>query len=579
MPSDLLPTVDARRAEVIAASASVGRGARRPMTAFGRPAWQLYIAFAAVVIVLDQLAFSADLQRMAYPAFALVSFVAFAVGVRRNDPVRAAGLWLFGVGILGTVVGNAIAASYPLVFGRPTPFPSPADIAFIGSYLLWAAGLGIVVRGRRNPHDMGGWIDTAIAIVAFSLLEFVLLIYPYFSSPATPLLTRVVSAAYPVADLLLLSVLIRLLVSPGSKTASFRFFALGFMATFASDVVFGVHSLHSTDHLSVVDAGWMTAYAFAAAAALHPSVRTLAEPVTDSPTRLTKRRLLTLAILALVPAAIFAIGAVRPMPLGVAVAISASAALLFLLVILRMVGLVRTVDRTLDDLVVAQDARDGLLRSTLRASEEHRSTLAKDIHDGPLQRLTAVLYRTYALKTSLNGSTPKLDDVVLGIREGISHEITALRSMMTTLRPGALVERGLEASLADHVDDALGGSSATCVLDVALPRRYDEMLEVLIYRLAQEAIAMACGRAADAAAALTLREDGGAVALRLTYRVAATPPVADDELSLFGMEERVKMVGGAFVVEVGSDVATISASFPVPAAGEGPGAQDGGVAA
>jgi signal transduction histidine kinase len=60
--------------------------------------------------------------------------------------------------------------------------------------------------------------------------------------------------------------------------------------------------------------------------------------------------------------------------------VAASSALLFLLVLLRMTGLVNELRR-------AQEQRGHLLNRTVQAREEERMRLAGELHDGPIQRL------------------------------------------------------------------------------------------------------------------------------------------------------------------------------------------------
>ncbi len=385
--------------------------------ASAKQAWFWHVLLAGAAIVGYQIVLPLSLRPIAYPAFTLLTVAMFAVGVRRNRPEQLWAFWMFGIGTLATGLGDVAYFVHEPIFGVEVPYPSVADVLYLSAYACWAAGILILVRGRGARREIRGWIDTAIAIVAFGLVEFVFLIYPYFTSPDEPLVARVVSAAYPLADLLIIGALARLLISPGSKTMSFRFLVFGFLALFASDSVYGVLAMAGNYFEgSLVDAGWMVAYALFAATALHPSVRTLAKRVPDRAEGLSHLRLVSLAACALIAPALFAHTADQELSFPIAAAISMGAAALFLLVIVRMAGLVRDLARSARKLEDAQALRGKLLRQTLRASEDERIRLAGELHDGPVQRLTALSYRFEAVRRRIARSEAPVNDELASLQ-------------------------------------------------------------------------------------------------------------------------------------------------------------------
>ena len=95
-------------------------------------------------------------------------------------------------------------------------------------------------------------------------------------------------------------------------------------------------------HQLSFDVGWIAYYVFWGAAALHPSMRTLEEPAADVRTRLTPLRLGLLTIACLIAPVIRFAEEIRSPDLLVVITASA---LIFLLVLARMVGLVRQEER------------------------------------------------------------------------------------------------------------------------------------------------------------------------------------------------------------------------------------------
>src|SRR4051794_17818327 len=93
-----------------------------------------------------------------YVAVGLVSSAAMALGVLLNRPLRSAPWWLMAAGQLTWSVGDAVYCWYEHVLDEP-PFPSVADALYLAAYPLLAAGLALLIRGRRSGRDREGLLD------------------------------------------------------------------------------------------------------------------------------------------------------------------------------------------------------------------------------------------------------------------------------------------------------------------------------------------------------------------------------------------------------------------------------------
>ena len=106
---------------------------------------------------------------------------------------------------------------------------------------------------------------------------------------------RLVSIAYPLGEVLLVALAIRLWRSGGGGTAASRLLTLGLVALLAADTVYGLSLLNGGwDAGGPVDATWVVFYLGVGLAALHPSMVSLSEPTPPS-ARLTRTRLALLA--------------------------------------------------------------------------------------------------------------------------------------------------------------------------------------------------------------------------------------------------------------------------------------------
>jgi diguanylate cyclase (GGDEF)-like protein/PAS domain S-box-containing protein len=274
----------------------------------------------------------------------LSSSVAIALGIRMHRPRAAKAWWLFVAGQFLFFTGDLYTYSYPKLLGANVPFPSLGDVAYLAVYPALLIGLVVMIRTRNPRGDRGSVIDSLILTLGFALLSWVFLIVPYGDVSGMSVLAKGVSVAYPIGDVLLLAGAIRLAVDAGRRPPAFFLLIGSIVCLLSTDSVYTYMLLNSTYNGQIVlDVGWISYYLLWGAAALHPSMVQLSEPVRRSAARLSRRRLALLATACLIaPLVRFAANVHHP---DVAV-IQVAAAALFLLVLGRMVGMVRQEERS-----------------------------------------------------------------------------------------------------------------------------------------------------------------------------------------------------------------------------------------
>ncbi|MGB2873842.1 MAG: EAL domain-containing protein [Gaiellaceae bacterium] len=274
----------------------------------------------------------------------LLGVVAIVVGIRMNKPRAQAAWWLFVLGQFLFFSGDLYTYSYPKLFGADVGFPSIGDALYLAVYPALIGGMLLLVK-RRNPRrDLAALIDALILTIGIGLLSWVFLIAPNIHLSGLSWLAQSVSIAYPLGDVLLLAVAIRLAVDAGKRAPAFYLLVSSIVCLLATDSAYNYALLKNTYHHQLVyDAGWIFYYLLWGAAALHPSMRALEEPAPGLRTRLTPLRLALLGGACLISPSIRVAQALgNP---DVLVLIVASA-VLFLLVVSRMAGLVRQEERT-----------------------------------------------------------------------------------------------------------------------------------------------------------------------------------------------------------------------------------------
>jgi signal transduction histidine kinase len=305
------------------------------------------------------------------PVFNLVGLSAvFALIVgAKSRPAGARLPWyLFALGQFLFVVGDVLAYNYKDFFGSSLPYPSVADGFYLGFYPLLIGGLLLLIQQRRASRDRGSLIDAMMITAAVGALSWTYLMSPYARDASLGLPTKLVSIAYPLMDLLVLGVLVRLVTASGRRALGFVLLVLGFGTLLVTDAVYGWMLLKSSySPGGGLEVGWAAFYALLGAAALHPSTRTLFERTTVSTGRLTGRRVALLAAASMTAPVLMLTRGLSSTALDTRVLAVASAAM-FALVLVRMTGLMHS----------REDAVRGEAERTAELAAAERSAKAKD---------------------------------------------------------------------------------------------------------------------------------------------------------------------------------------------------------
>jgi len=303
-----------------------------------RHLWKAYLVLGGVLVGLY---FLSPFQGNGaiFNLIGLSPAIAVFIGVRMHKPKSAGAWYLFAAGHLMFVIGDVFYYSYPLVTDQEIPFPSLGDVFYLCVYPALGAGLLMLIH-RRNPRgDRASLIDALIVTTGLGLLSWVFLMEPYAQDPSLTLLDKGVLIAFPLMDVLLLAVAMRLFVDNGMRGPSLYLLLFSIVSLLATDAIYNLASLNGTyDEGSVLDLGWAAYYLLWGAAALHPSMTSLDEPAPNRETRLTRARLVLLTCVSLIPPAARTVKIIQGHALEEPVMIAGTVEL-FCLVVARMGGL------------------------------------------------------------------------------------------------------------------------------------------------------------------------------------------------------------------------------------------------
>ncbi len=358
--------------------------------------WCAYAGGAGLLVAVCAALPPGVAQELVYLVVSASAVAAIITGARVHRPVaRGAWYWL-AAGQLSWFLGDVLWFWYAYAL-QVEPYPSPADLLYLLGYPLLATGLIFMVRTRRRGLDLAGLIDSSIVTISCGLVSWVVLAGPVARSSEESLLARVVGVAYPAADILLLAVLVRLVIGPGSRVRALTLLVASATAALVADSAFALLEATGGWNSDVTGMLWLSGYVLMGAAALHPSMRLLTLTPGSPSAAVSRRRLTALTAAVLVAPSTLAVQLALGLPTD-AWAVVLASVLLFGLVVARMDAALRQLTRSraqrdrLQDDLAHQAAHDPLtaLANRARALELVQAALHRGQRSGSLVGLLFV---------------------------------------------------------------------------------------------------------------------------------------------------------------------------------------------
>jgi two-component system sensor histidine kinase DegS len=196
------------------------------------------------------------------------------------------------------------------------------------------------------------------------------------------------------------------------------------------------------------------------------------------------------------------------------------------------------------------------LRSQIiHGREQERQRLAREIHDGPAQVLAnalMMLETCYGIAQQIEH--PKLETMLDRMRTVTREGLGDVRRFIADLRPGKLDEQGLNSAITELVQRYSTTYGAKITLEADRLPRLAHDAEIVLYRVAQEALQNAYKYARGASVtirvllesevvSLTVRDEGPGFDPREVARRAGRT-----NWGLTSMRERAELIGASFKV-------------------------------
>jgi len=247
------------------------------------------------------------------------------------------------------------------------------------------------------------------------------------------------------------------------------------------------------------------------------------------------------------------------------------------LLLVRDVSKARVADQTIRQLFKFLQDRDEdrtrLMRRTNAAIESERNRIARDLHDGPVQGVSAASLSMEAVLLMLKaGEIEGSTQVLAKVRRELSEEAESLRQLMSGLRPPLLEQRGLIPALREMLDRYGRDNHVPTHFNAKANLQIPQDLETLAYRVVQEALVNIAKHARADAVTVWVGAVGGQLRIEVAddgigFESAKTREFLQmGRVGLASMRERVELANGTFMVHsTPGKGTTVLATLPLDA--------------
>ncbi|WP_240942543.1 GGDEF domain-containing protein [Planosporangium thailandense] len=281
---------------------AVGHHPDRAAPVRNSSAWMWFTGTGVVVTagyyVLPHLGVPGVAQSLIFIGVSTAAALALLAGTVLNRPASRFP-WLVLAAAQGMYsIGDTVYFILHTVLHRED-YPDLADVFYLLQYPLICWALVIFIRRRTPGRDRIALIDAGVLAVPTGMVAWIFVISAQGGGEGS-LPARLVSAAYPTMDLLVLAVALRLVLGVGTRTAAYRLLVASLTLQLVADILY-VLTKDTYKDGSLIDSLWFGAYFLLGATALHPSMRSLDRRSARTVVIPSRGRLILLAAASLLP--------------------------------------------------------------------------------------------------------------------------------------------------------------------------------------------------------------------------------------------------------------------------------------
>lgn len=189
----------------------------------------------------------------------------------------------------------------------------------------------------------------------------------------------------------------------------------------------------------------------------------------------------------------------------------------------------------------------------IKAQEEERRRVSREIHDGPAQAMANIAFRSEVCERLLDTDVDRCRRELIDLREQVRQCLRETRKIIFDLRPMTLDDLGLVPTLKRVLDTLKQRTRIVPELKVmGEEKRLDAYIEVGLFRIIQEALNN-----------IEKHAEADNVYVRLDFRLKMVTAMIEDDgkgfnmsehigresFGLMGMKERISLLGGELEIK------------------------------
>jgi len=219
----------------------------------------------------------------------------------------------------------------------------------------------------------------------------------------------------------------------------------------------------------------------------------------------------------------------------------------------QMDSLMKTINEMLDALQIYRNQLQRLSSQVLTAQEEERKRIARELHDQTGQALTSLLVQLRMVERAAKQEDVKRQ--LSELRQLALQTLDDVRRLALELRPAVLDDLGLVAALQWYTKEYSGKLPIKVDFRaIGFGERLPSEIEVVFYRVVQEALTNIAKHSQATRASILLEHRGRSVMAVVEdngkgFDVEKVMGSRERGLGLFGMQERIALVGGTFTLD------------------------------
>ncbi len=227
---------------------------------------------------------------------------------------------------------------------------------------------------------------------------------------------------------------------------------------------------------------------------------------------------------------------------------------------MRISSMLNFLSSSLSDVVAQMEAASKnkfLSAAIIRAQEEERLRVSREIHDGPAQDIANVLFETSICERLMDVDREEAKESLQTLRRHLKSCLTDIRQVIFNLRPMALDDLGLVAAVAQFVHQLHERGLVSVSMTVeGIEAPLDAHVKAALFRIIQESLSNIAHHAeaknaslrmlyTDAAVSILIEDNGKGFDAESAMEHDAS---GEGHFGLLGMQERAMIIGAQFVV-------------------------------